>query len=427
MDRLLPEDPGEGVGVSDLCVVGASGAAGAHFHLRFQNHLTALGKLGRKYALIPDGADLEEASKWLLRADIFHGGQGCGWSLASQYLRFRDDFYEMEGKYIPIVWDVDDNPETISPWNAAYDAFGEEDVSIVSPETGKETWLWKDGVDGFDITRNKANLYAYRFMISYCDAVTTTCEHLRELLRRYNKHVELVPNRINFDLFKIRNTPQNDGKVRILYQGGSSHFRDWKFIAPALQFLTKKYPHIRIVCMGNVGGWAKADLGEEFVEDRNWSNDYKSFCLRMGTMGVDMAIAPLYLDDDMDRDFSLCKSNLKWLDYGAVGIPTVAQKCVVYEDIHFSEDTLDIAWDGMLAGTVDEWITCLSLLIENPDLRFLMGNNAYNTVRKHWNAAHCGQQSYDMYERIHQRAKWRGRVPPIDARDALKEEVTIGR
>jgi glycosyltransferase involved in cell wall biosynthesis len=409
--------------MSDLLIVSASGSKGAHGRLRFLNHLDAIGAFGKSTVFIPEGADALEAEKWFGRADILHSGQGVGISMAPRYFKYRDAIYNDIGKYIPIVWDVDDNPNGISPWNAAYDTFGEEDVSIVDPDTKVERDLWKDGVGGFDIKRNKVNLFAYRFMLKHADALTTTTEHLRQLLLHYNPNVELVPNTIDFNLFKLRNRPQEDGKVRILYMGGSSHFRDWKSVAPAMKAIVKKYPHVRMVCMGNVHEWAIHDLGEEFVEDRTWSNDYESFALRMGTMGVDLAIAPLYLEDKVDREFSLCKSNLKWLDYGAVGIPCVAQAGIPYcVDMNFGTDIPDIAWDGMLAGSPEEWVVALSVLIENPDMRHLIGDNAYQTVRRHHNAANMGQVTYDMYERIHGYSKWTGETPKIDVR----EEVCVG-
>lgn len=394
----------------DPLIVGYSCLEGAHEWLRCQQALHVMGKAGKKTAFVPNGAKKDEVGKWLYRADIFCSGQGVGSATVPWYFRWRDEMYHETGRYIPIVWDVDDTPDFISPWNSAYDCFGTEEVDVVDPDTGQVRKLWEDGVDGFDIFRNKTNIKAYKFMLGHVDALTVTQPYLADHLRKYNQHIEILPNYADFEShFRFRNKPQKDGLVRIIYQGGSSHFSDWKFVAPVIKSLTKQYPHIRLVCFGDTRRWANADLGEEFVIPMHSIANYRSFCMKMGTMGVDIGIAPLNMESPHEAEFNRCKSCLKWLDYAAAGIPCVAQNDIPYSPvINFSPDVPDLLWNGMLAGTHEEWYLALSVLIENPTMRELIGSNAYQTAYREWNSATKGEEIFAMYKRILDESEWHG-------------------
>jgi hypothetical protein len=405
-------------------LVGHSSLKGAHEWLRGEQHLKVMGDAGYRTVFIPGGSDRDEVAKWMNRADLFTSGQGAGVLTVPYYYQWRDMIYKETGRYVPIVWDLDDNPDSISPWNSSYDTFGTEEVEIQNPDTGVIRKLWEDGVSGFDLVRNRINLEAYRFMLKSADALTVPQPYLRDKVLKYNQNVEILPNYVDFKThYRLRNKPQRDGKVRILYMGGSSHFMDWKFIAPVMKTLTRQYPHIRVVCYGNSATWARADLGGEFVEDMRVDGNYEAFCLKMGTLGVDIGIAPLNMDEH-DREFNRCKSPLKWVDYGAVGIPCVAQNDHPYAPvINFGPGIPDIMWDGLLASTHADWLLALSMLIENPPLRELIGSNAYQTIYQHWNSATKAEEYHAIYMRILEKAKWHG---PTDCSE-ITREVSFAR
>ncbi len=97
----------------------------------------------------------------------------------------------------------------------------------------------------------------------------------------------------------------------------------------------------------------------------------------MSHFNFDIGIAPLE-----DCNFNRGKSNLRWLEYSALKIPTVATKVG-----HFA-DTVKDRKDGLLVENNDlgQWATCLEELIKNESFRREIGNNAYKRVKAEFNA-----------------------------------------
>jgi glycosyltransferase involved in cell wall biosynthesis len=89
---------------------------------------------------------------------------------------------------------------------------------------------------------------------------------------------------------------------------------------------------------------------------------------------VDIAISPL----ECDNIFCRAKSEIKFVEAGAQGIAVVAS------DIDPFRDSIDHGEDGFLAGNEQEWSDALTLLIEQPDLRKQMGENARGKILRRY-------------------------------------------
>ena len=92
----------------------------------------------------------------------------------------------------------------------------------------------------------------------------------------------------------------------------------------------------------------------------------------------DIGIAPLE-----DTSFNSSKSNIKFLEYSALGIPTVASKVTPYSSTIVNGET------GFLIkpkGTVYlDWVKALTKLVENKELREQVGKNANKFVKENFN------------------------------------------
>ena len=87
---------------------------------------------------------------------------------------------------------------------------------------------------------------------------------------------------------------------------------------------------------------------------------------------IDIAIAPI-----KDTQFNRCKSNIKWLEHSMLKTPMVLSDVTPYKMVKHGET-------GFLAKTTEDWVTYLSLLIENPAERKRIGENAYRSVNQEW-------------------------------------------
>ena len=88
----------------------------------------------------------------------------------------------------------------------------------------------------------------------------------------------------------------------------------------------------------------------------------------------DIGIIPL-----VNTEFNKCKSELKYIEFAALGIPVVASDMNVYNE------AIEDGVTGFLANNEDEWVDKLSLLIEDPILRNGMVNNAREDILKNYN------------------------------------------
>jgi glycosyltransferase involved in cell wall biosynthesis len=212
--------------------------------------------------------------------------------------------------------------------------------------------------------------------IMEADLITVPTSRLRDYLLPYNPSVVIIPNYLDDSLWKIK-TPQirqdPGSPVAIGYMGSYSHAPDLLMILPALLQLVVKYTNrIRFQFWGieppqELAPYAKTD----------WSPPpsyrYSEFTEYFQQQGVDIVIAPL-----RDTLFNSCKSAIKFLEYGAIGVPGVYSRVPTYTGIIEHEN------DALLATTTDDWVGMLSRLIESPELRTNLIETAQKKIRNNW-------------------------------------------
>lgn len=272
-------------------------------------------------------------------------------------------FLEMQHKHQkPFVVEVDDNYVDVPPWNEAYHGFR-------NGSSFRRVSL--------DCMRN-------------ADALTVTTAHLGETYASLNENIFVIENSLDFkgdrkfvgwDKVSVR---KHKG-VRLGWIGGRAHFDDLMMVAPALREILEKNPDVTLVLINSAIRESCKLLGRKYpfeglpnvhYADRSVPiNRYAAF---MASFGFDIGIAPL-----VDCNFNRSKSNLRWLEYSGLGIPTVAT------DIsHFSQSITPFE-EGILVKDNDlsKWKEAIELLIADKNLREAMGHRAYKRVKKDFNVA----------------------------------------
>lgn len=211
------------------------------------------------------------------------------------------------------------------------------------------------------------------------DAIITSTEFLKENLSPLfpSKPIYVIPNSIDFDLWdnclsdeKMEKKPE--GVVRIIYTGCGNHNGDLEIVKPVLLALLDEFPHLEVLiaqeypCFKEVGHPRLKTVGR-WVDIINYPSMLK------GWEG-DIGIAPL-----RDNAFNRAKSNLRWLEYSALKLPTVASNVRSFaESIHAGED-------GFLCTSQRVWYETLKRLIENKELRTSVGAASYARVKNDFN------------------------------------------
>ena len=103
----------------------------------------------------------------------------------------------------------------------------------------------------------------------------------------------------------------------------------------------------------------------------------------------DIGIIPL-----VNTEFNKCKSELKYIEFTALGVPIVAS------DVDAYKDTIEEGVTGFLANNEDEWVNKLSMLIEDPKLRNGILNNAREDILKNYNLKSRAKQWDEIFKNL---------------------------
>lgn len=288
-----------------------------------------------------------------------------------------------------VVYDLDDSLFDVSPFSPHYQQLGIMPVNV-EPERGLDKFnLWTPGEGGFDIAHNRKIRKIFVEILREVDAVTCTTEPLRKLYSRYNDHVYIVPNAIDFDVWRWNGVQHVSGVCRVGYAAGSNHQEDWFFIKNVLERTMKDLPDWRLVLLGVDWNnqWGKLD--PKRVEVVPWV-DFVSHPLSMALSCIDVGLAPI-----AEIDFNDCRSSIKWAEYAAVGAATLATDYGPY-----ARDCKNGS-DAVLCHTKDEWVEALKMLIEQPDRRKGIAENARKKVAKDFNLDFVADRWVEVFQAVH--------------------------
>jgi hypothetical protein len=216
---------------------------------------------------------------------------------------------------------------------------------------------------------HKSHEQDMKFQLKNCDAVTTTTEELKKVLKKYNDKVFVVPNGIDKNIWKLKKQKKRtDGRIRLGWIGSGSHMADRIVVEKAVKTIMAKYPQVDFYHAGM--------CLVEGAENREFSyrgtKGYEEYPAFLNGLDLDIAIAPI-----KDTQFNRCKSNIKWLEHSMLKTPMVLSDVTPYKMVKHGET-------GFLAKTTEDWVTYLSLLIENPAECKRIGENAYRSVNQEW-------------------------------------------
>lgn len=209
------------------------------------------------------------------------------------------------------------------------------------------------------------------------EVATTTTKFLQEKLESKGKKVFIVPNMLSrIDMVwcdrilyskKKGNWEKNEGIVLGYFSGTKSHNRDFAVLTKTLVRIFTTYPNVSLLIAGPL---LLDDVLKPFSERiiRIPFSERKSHFLHIAS--VDINLAPL----EIENAFCQAKSELKFIEAGAVEIPTIASAT------HTFQSAIKQGIDGFFAQNEDEWYTFLSKLIEDQDLRRRMGHEARGKV-----------------------------------------------
>lgn len=245
-----------------------------------------------------------------------------------------------------------------------------------------ELTAWQRAVQNLSASDQAQHLEGVRRYLTTllaCDAVTVATPALSELARQRGRRTFVHRNSLGREMRELadelcaeRRNPAAGSKVVIGYGSGTAtHDVDFGEAAPALEKVLARFPETELWIAGPLTLPASlVQLGERVRRFplTNWQNWFRSMAR------MDIALAPL----ELGNIFCRAKSEIKFVEAGALGLPVVASKIDPYEN------SITNGQDGFLATNESEWIESLTALVQNPQLRAQIGAAARATVMRNY-------------------------------------------
>jgi glycosyltransferase involved in cell wall biosynthesis len=258
--------------------------------------------------------------------------------------------------------------------------------------------------DTDDLIKPNESAYGGAFLEN-CDAVSVSTDYLRDRYALLHKDVHVIRNALADEyflkageVFRSREQRTSD-LVTIGYLSGSAtHDEDFGEVQELLLELLLQHPNLRVVIAG------KISFSDQFHQFRN-RFQYYSFLPYENYIDlyreIDINIAPL----NAQLAFNNGRSELKYMEAGACGIPTIASKTDTYcRIIKHSEN-------GMLAGNVSDWRSSLQKLITNVEIRRDIGMIARDQILERYTERIRGRDYSRLIEYIFPRCKRKRKIP----------------
>ncbi len=235
------------------------------------------------------------------------------------------------------VYDLDDDVWRISPTNPAYSDWEEQDAAASVAQA-----------------------------IRKVDLVTTPTSELAEVLKRFNPNVKVIPNMLpSTGWDHPPPTLKSNDRVVLGWAGGSSHVEDLNILVDVVTQLLARYPFVEFAF---AGGPPVLPFGADERISQLESTDIENYPTLLERF--DIGLIPL-----VDTTFNRAKSDLKFIEYSMVGIPSVVSKLEPYlRSVKHGEN-------GFLASNAKDWLKSLIRLIESPELRLEVADRAQEFAR----------------------------------------------
>jgi len=232
-------------------------------------------------------------------------------------------------------------------------------------------------------------LYICECIIQEVKHVTTTNmflkRHMVEWLGLAHNKVKCLPNYIDFNMYDYKkiNKKKSD-KIVIQFFGTSTHVVDilWAPLMVAMERIMSEYKNVYFDTCGMFLPHLKSRWGYRYTFHLGKPDVYEwADKLWPELMSeADICLAPL-----QPTDFSKCKSGIKFLEVSAGKCPLIASNIRQYQEM-----------EGCLLAdpTPEDWYRHLKTLIDSPEKRKELGEQAYEYVKKY----HQIQDNIQQYE-----------------------------
>jgi glycosyltransferase involved in cell wall biosynthesis len=221
--------------------------------------------------------------------------------------------------------------------------------------------------EGHDFSRyfDKGALAELEMCMRVCDAVICSTPYIARRYRKFSDNVWVCHNGLDTGRYNLTRPPRET--VTIGWAGATGHLAA---VLPWIEATASVMYQRPETCFASIGQ-DFADMLSDLFPQRTLSVPFTMVETYPSAMTLfDIALAPAGRGN-----FFRGKSDLRWLEAGALGIPTIADP-VVYPKIEHGVN-------GFHATSLEEVIELELMLVDDPNLRLQVGEAARSYVIEH--------------------------------------------
>jgi glycosyltransferase involved in cell wall biosynthesis/GT2 family glycosyltransferase len=214
-----------------------------------------------------------------------------------------------------------------------------------------------------------------KYALERCDRMVVSTDFLAETYRRFVSDIRVVPNALEQRIWSgLTSRKRTQGKPRLGWAGGSTHHGDLSLLKEVIEQTRNEADWIFF-------GMCPPEL-RPLISEFHPLGPFNEYPARLAALNLDLAVAPL-----VEHPFNQGKSNLRLLEYGILGIPTVCTDITPYRDSPACK----------VPNDPQSWVEALQARIHDADAREAEGQELKQWVQQHfllennldqWLAAH---------------------------------------
>lgn len=225
------------------------------------------------------------------------------------------------------------------------------------------------------------------FMIKDSDAITVGSSYLAEYAYKLNRDVHIIPTAIDTTIF--RPLPRDENTVPVIGWVGNApnHIHNLELVVEPLREVAKGHRIKFSVVSG---------LGDHRIENMFPSTERVAVDYGLNTMTRPELVPALINDFDIalcplrDTPFFRGTCAMKGITCMAMGIPVVASPVGEYRNLIRDGE------NGFLAGSSEEWVQKVEMLIGDKGLRERIGREGLRTVQEGYSLERVGKRFAEL-------------------------------
>lgn len=304
------------------------------------------------------------------------------------------DWLHVAKNYDVIYFNYLNNPWGFAAMGAMARKFG---VKIVM-DIDDDLWdLHSDNSAQSVYKKGSPELRNFELICNEVDYITCTNAYLRNvIIHNTNKKldkIEIFPNYIDLDLYNHKSPFKNTGQIVLTHFGSTTHFLDLNNFEfqKGINKIMDEYPNVILKTVGAFIPKLRDKWGARYQNHFGDVDIYKWVKDKFPEVMDDTDIMVVPLVNDV---YNRCKSDIKYLEASSAGVTGVYQKIRQYNE------TIEEGVDGYLADTDKEWYRSIKQLIDFPELREIVGKNAFTKIEQDKQMKNHVEEYAEFFKRI---------------------------